>query len=151
MEIDDFEVASTGNKTFRLKDARGKKLIIYFYPKDDTPGCTVEGADFRDLYPQFRQLNCEIVGVSRDSVSSHEHFKTKLGLPFDLLADENEAVCNLFAVFKLKNVYGNEVRGIDRSTFMLDETGKIIQEWRSVKSAGHAQAVLDTLKALQEN
>ena len=148
MEIDNLEVASTGNKTFRLKDARGKKLIVYFYPKDDTPGCTVEGADFRDLYPQFQQLNCEIVGVSRDSVSSHERFKTKLGLPFDLLADENEAMCNSFRVFKLKNVDGNEVRGIDRSTFLFDETGKIMQEWRSVKSAGHAQAVLDTLKAL---
>ena len=148
MQIDDLELPATGNKTFKSSDMRGKKLVVYFYPKDDTPGCTVEGSDFRDLYAEFQQLGCEIVGVSRDSVSSHEKFKTKLDLPFDLLADEEEKACNLFAVMKLKNMYGNEVRGIDRSTFLFDETGKLIHEWRSVKSTGHAQAVLDTLKAL---
>ncbi|MDR3390661.1 MAG: peroxiredoxin [Sulfuriferula sp.] len=148
MQIDDFELPSTGNKTFKLGDARGKKLVVYFYPKDDTPGCTVEGNDFRELYAEFQQLGCEIVGVSRDSVKSHEKFKTKLSLPFDLLADEDEQVCNLFGVMKLKNMYGKEVRGVDRSTFLFDEAGKIIQEWRSVKSTGHAQAVLDTIKAL---
>ncbi|WP_124948980.1 peroxiredoxin [Sulfuriferula thiophila] len=148
MQIDDLELPATGNKTFKSSDMRGKKLVVYFYPKDDTPGCTVEGSDFRDLYAEFQQLGCEIVGISRDSVSSHEKFKTKLDLPFDLLADEEEKACNLFAVMKLKNMYGNEVRGIDRSTFLFDETGKLIHEWRSVKSTGHAQAVLDTLKAL---
>lgn len=148
MQIDDLELPATGNKTFKSSDMRGKKLVVYFYPKDDTPGCTVEGSDFRDLYAEFQQLGCEIVGVSRDSVSSHEKFKTKLDLPFDLLADEEEKACDLFAVMKLKNMYGKEVRGIDRSTFLFDETGKLIHEWRSVKSAGHAQAVLDTLKAL---
>jgi thioredoxin-dependent peroxiredoxin len=148
MQIDDFELPSTGNRTFKLSDARGKKLVVYFYPKDDTPGCTVEGNDFRELYAEFQQLGCEIVGVSRDTVKSHEKFKTKLSLPFELLADEDEQVCNLFGVMKLKNMYGKEVRGVDRSTFLFDEAGKIIQEWRSVKSTGHAQAVLDTIKAL---
>lgn len=148
MDIDDFELPATGNKTFRLSDARGKKLIVYFYPKDDTPGCTVEGSDFRTLYPEFQELGCEIVGVSRDDLSSHEKFKSKLELPFELLADEEEKLCEVFGVMKMKNMYGNEVRGIDRSTFLLDENGTLIQEWRSVKSAGHAQTVLDTLKAL---
>ena len=148
MQIDDFELPATGNKTFKLSNARGKKLVVYFYPKDDTPGCTVEGSDFRDLYAEFQQLGCDIVGVSRDSVSSHEKFKAKLNMPFDLLADEDEKVCELFGVMKLKNMYGKEVRGVDRSTFLFDENGKIIQEWRSVKSAGHAQAVLDALKSL---
>lgn len=148
MDIDNFELPATGNKTFRFGDARGKKLIVYFYPKDDTPGCTVEGSDFRTLYPQFQELGCEIVGVSRDDLSSHEKFKSKLELPFELLADEEEKLCEAFGVMKMKNMYGNDVRGIDRSTFLLDENGKLIQEWRSVKSAGHAQTVLDTLKAL---
>ena len=148
MQIDDFEVPATGNKTFKFSDMRGKKLVVYFYPKDDTPGCTVEGSDFRDLYAEFQQLNCEIVGVSRDSVSSHEKFKCKLSMPFELLADEDEKLCDLFGVMKLKNMYGKEVRGIDRSTFLFDEAGKLVHEWRSVKSAGHAQAVLDTLKTI---
>lgn len=144
--MQDFSLPATGNKVFKFSAARGKKLVVYFYPKDDTPGCTVEGSDFRHLYAEFQQQHCEIVGVSRDSVASHERFKAKLGLPFDLLSDEDAAVCNLFAVMKLKNMYGKEVQGIDRSTFLFDEAGNLVQEWRSVKSAGHAQIVLDTLK-----
>ncbi|MHB1246644.1 MAG: peroxiredoxin [Sulfuriferula sp.] len=146
--ITEFELPSTGNRTFKLTDARGKKLIVYFYPKDDTPGCTVEGSDFRDLYTEFKQHDCEIVGISRDDLQSHEKFKAKLSLPFELLSDADEKVCELFGVMKLKNMYGKEVRGVDRSTFVFDANGKQIKEWRSVKSAGHAKEVLDTVKTL---
>ena len=114
---------------------------MYFYPKDDTPGCTVEGSDFRDLYAEFQAHHCEIVGISRDDLKSHEKFKTKLSLPFELLSDTDEKVCELFGVMKLKNMYGKEVRGVDRSTFVFDTHGKLVKEWRSVKSAGHAQEV----------
>ena len=144
----EFELPSTGNRTFKLTDARGKKLIVYFYPKDDTPGCTVEGSDFRDLYAEFQAHHCEIVGISRDDLKSHEKFKTKLSLPFELLSDTDEKVCELFGVMKLKNMYGKEVRGVDRSTFIFDTHGKLVKEWRGVKSAGHAQEVLDTVKTL---
>ncbi|MHB1175987.1 MAG: peroxiredoxin [Sulfuriferula sp.] len=146
--ITEFELPSTGNRTFKLTDARGKKLIVYFYPRDDTPGCTVEGSDFRDLYTEFKQHDCEIVGISRDDLQSHEKFKAKLSLPFELLSDADEKVCELFGVMKLKNMYGKEVRGVDRSTFVFDANGKQIKEWRGVKSAGHAQEVLDTVKTL---
>lgn len=147
-EITDFELPATGDTTFRLSAARGKKLVVYFYPKDDTPGCTVEGSDFRDLYADFEARNCQIVGISRDDMKSHEKFKAKLGLPYALLSDTDEKVCELFDVIKLKNLYGKEVRSIDRSTFLFDADGKLVQEWRGVKSAGHAQQVLDTLKTL---
>ncbi|GCB02230.1 thiol peroxidase [Sulfuriferula multivorans] len=146
--ITEFELPSTGNRTFKLTDARGKKLVVYFYPKDDTPGCTVEGSDFRDLYAEFQAHHCEIVGISRDDLKSHEKFKTKLSLPFELLSDTDEKVCELFGVMKLKNMYGKEVRGVDRSTFVFDADGKLVKEWRSVKFAGHAQEVLDTVKTL---
>lgn len=146
--ITEFELPSTGNHTFKLTDARGKKLVVYFYPKDDTPGCTVEGSDFRDLYAGFQVHNCEIVGISRDDMKSHEKFKTKLSLPFELLSDADEKVCKLFGVMKLKNMYGKEVRGVDRSTFVFDADGKLVKEWRGVKSAAHAQEVLDTIKTL---
>ncbi|MDP2024839.1 MAG: peroxiredoxin [Sulfuriferula sp.] len=146
--ITDFELPSTGNKTFKLSDARGKKLVVYFYPKDDTPGCTVEGSDFRDLYAQFQASNCDIVGISRDDMKSHEKFKTKLSLPFELLSDTDETVCELFGVMKLKNMYGKEVRGVERSTFIFDAEGKLVQEMRGVKSADHAQAVLGTVQSL---
>lgn len=149
-EIGPFELPATGGKTFRLADARGKKLVVYFYPKDDTPGCTVEGSDFRHLYAEFQAHNCEIVGVSRDSIKSHEKFRSKLSLPFDLLSDEDEKVCEQFGVIKLKNMYGKEVRGIERSTFVFDAQGRLVKAWRGVKSAGHAQAVLDFIKTLQE-
>lgn len=146
--MQEFTLPATGNKTFKSGDARGKKLVVYFYPKDDTPGCTVEGTDFRHLYPDFQRLNCEIVGISRDSVASHEKFKARLQLPFELLADETGTVCKQFAVMKMKNMYGKEVVGIDRSTFVFDENGNLIHEWRGIKSAGHAQVVLDALKSL---
>ena len=146
--ISEFELPSTGKRTFKLTDARGKKLVVYFYPKDDTPGCTVEGSDFRDLYAEFQAHHCEIVGISRDDLKSHEKFKAKLSLPFELLSDTDEKVCELFGVIKLKNMYGKEVRGIDRSTFVFDADAKLVKEWRGVKSAGHAQEVLDTVKTL---
>lgn len=148
--MQDFSLPATGGKVFRSSDARGKKLVVYFYPRDDTPGCTVEGMDFRILYPDFQQLGCEIVGISRDTLASHEKFKAKLELPFELLSDHDGAVCELFAVMKMKNMYGKEVQGIDRSTFLFDEDGNLVQEWRGIKSAGHAQTVLDAVKSLQE-
>lgn len=147
-QITDFQLPSTGNTTFRLSAARGRKLVVYFYPKDDTPGCTVEGSDFRDLHDEFQAQNYQIVGISRDDMKSHEKFKAKLSLPFELLSDEDEKVCELFGVIKLKNMYGKEVRSIDRSTFVFDADGKLVKEWRGIKSDGHAQQVLDTIKTL---
>lgn len=144
----DFELESTGGKNFQLADYRGKKLIIYFYPKDNTPGCTTESQQFSDLYEQFKALNCEIVGISRDSIKSHENFREKLGLPFDLLSDSNETICNRFEVMKLKNMYGKQVRGIERTTFIIDEQGKLIKEWRGVKVPGHVDEVLSFIKTL---
>jgi peroxiredoxin Q/BCP len=146
--ITDFTLPSTGDKSFKLSAAIGKKLVVYFYPKDDTPGCTVEGSDFRDLYAQFQASNCDIVGISRDDMKSHEKFKAKLSLPFELLSDTDETVCELFGVMKLKNMYGKEVRGVERSTFIFDAEGKLVQEMRGVKSADHAQAVLGTVQSL---
>lgn len=146
--IPDFELESTEGKPFRLTDYRGKKLIIYFYPKDDTPGCTTESQQFSDLYEQFKALNCEVVGISRDSIKSHENFREKLRLPFDLLSDSNETICNRFEVMKLKNMYGKQVRGIERSTFVIDEQGKLIREWRGVKVPGHVDEVLSFIKTL---
>ena len=122
--------------------------MIFFYPKDDTPGCTTESQQFRDLYEDFLKANCEVVGISRDSVESHEKFKTKFSLPYALLADSNESVCELFGVMKLKNMYGKQVRGIERSTFVLDQNGVLRGEWRGVKVDGHAQEVLQFVRSL---
>lgn len=144
----DFSLPATGNQTFQLHAARGKYLVVYFYPKDNTPGCTTESQNFRDLYPAFQQLNCEVVGISRDGLKSHENFKAKFNLPFALLSDVDEAVCNLFGVMKQKNMYGKQVRGIERSTFVFDAEGNLCQTWRGVKVPGHAQQVLDFLAAL---
>ncbi len=144
----DFELESTGDKKFKLEDYRGKKLIIYFYPKDNTPGCTTESQQFSVLYEQFKTLNCEIVGVSRDSIKSHENFREKLGIPFNLLSDSSETICNRFEVMKLKNMYGKQVRGIERSTFIIDEQGKLIKEWRGVKVPGHVDEVLAFIRML---
>lgn len=144
----DFELESTGDKKFKLEDYRGKKLIIYFYPKDNTLGCTTESQQFSVLYEQFKTLNCEIVGVSRDSIKSHENFREKLGIPFNLLSDSSETICNRFEVMKLKNMYGKQVRGIERSTFIIDEQGKLIKEWRGVKVPGHVDEVLAFIKTL---
>ncbi|SEL39053.1 peroxiredoxin [Nitrosovibrio tenuis] len=146
--VPDFELPSTRNKTFRLSDTSGKNLVIYFYPKDDTPGCTTEGQDFRDAYKEFTQFDSEIVGISRDSVKSHEKFKMKMDFPFELLSDGDESICELFGVMKMKNMYGKQVRGIERSTFVVDSRGILRREWRGVKIPGHVQEVLEYVKTL---
>lgn len=146
--IPDFELASTGNKQFRLSSIKSKYLVIFFYPKDDTPGCTNESQQFRDLYPEFVQADCEIIGVSRDSLKSHEKFKEKYNFPYDLLSDTDEVVCELFGVIKMKNMYGKQVRGIERSTFILDREGKLYKAWRGVKVPGHAEEVLTFIKKI---
>jgi len=148
LPVPEFEVPSTGGKTFKLSAHRGSPLVIYFYPKDDTPGCTTEGANFRDLHPEFRKLGCEIFGVSRDTIASHEKFKAKMGFTFDLLSDGDEAVCNMFGVMKMKNMYGKQVRGVERSTFLIDKAGVVRKEWRGVKVPGHVDEVLAAVKVL---
>jgi thioredoxin-dependent peroxiredoxin len=146
--VPDFSLPSTGGRTFRLSEQRGKALVLYFYPKDSTPGCTTEGADFRDRYSEFKRLGCEVVGVSRDSLKSHEAFKAKMKFPFELLSDSEEEACTRFGVMKDKNMYGKKVRGIERSTFVIDEKGKLAHEWRGVKVPGHVEEVLSFVKAL---
>jgi peroxiredoxin Q/BCP len=146
--VPDFSAAMTGDQTFQLSDYKGKKIVLYFYPKDNTPGCTTEAIQFRELYPQFQQTNTAIFGVSRDSIRSHEGFKEKLGLPFELLSDPEETLCAMFDVMKMKNMYGKKVRGIERSTFIIDESGKLVKEWRGVKVPGHIDEVLEFVKAL---
>ena len=146
--VPDFSLPSTGGSTFQLSSYRGRKLALYFYPKDNTPGCTAEGADFRDLHPAFRRAGCEVFGVSRDSVKSHERFKEKMEFPFELLADPEERVCRQFGVMKQKMMYGKQVRGIERSTFVIDDQGVLARDWRGVKVPGHAQEVLNFVKAL---
>ncbi len=143
-----FKGDSTSNKTISNKDFLGKNLVIYFYPKDSTPGCTTEGQDFRDNYKTFKKLNTDILGVSRDSVKSHENFKQKQSFPFELLSDPEEIMCKAFDVMKLKSMYGKEYIGVDRSTFLISSEGKIIKEWRSVKVKGHVDEVLDEVKKL---
>lgn len=149
--VENFKLPSTGNKEFSLSDCIGRNVIIYFYPKDDTPGCTTEGQDFRDKWHLFTEMNCIIVGVSRDSIKSHESFKAKMQFPFELLSDEDEEVCNLFSVMKMKNMYGKQVRGIERSTFVVDTQGILIKEWRGVKVPGHVQEVLDFINTFNSN
>lgn len=146
--VTDFELASTSAKTFRLSNFLGKYLVVYFYPKDATPGCTTQGVQFRDHYAQFQALNTEIVGISRDSIKSHENFKAKFSFPFELLSDADEIACGIFSTIKMKNMYGKQVRGIERSTFVIDTEGKLIKEWRGVKADGHAQEVLQYLTTL---
>ena len=147
--VPDFELPATGGKQFRLSTAQGKPVVLYFYPKDSTPGCTTEAQQFRDLYPEFQALGCQIYGISRDSLKSHENFKAKQNLPFELLSDKEEAACNLFGVIKMKQLYGKQVRGIERSTFVIDGGGVLRCEWRGVKVAGHAQEVIDFIKTLK--
>ena len=146
--VPDFSAAATGGETFRLKDHTGHPVVLYFYPKDNTPGCTTEGQQFRDLYPQFQKAGAVVAGVSRDSIKSHEGFKTKMAFPFPLISDPEETLCNQFGVIKMKNMYGKQVRGIERSTFLIDAKGNLVREWRGVKVPGHAQEVLDAVKAL---
>ena len=149
LAVPDFEAPSTDGKTFRLREARGKPLVMYFYPKDNTPGCTDEGMQFRELYPEFQNLGCAVYGVSRDSLKSHENFKAKMSFPFELLSDPDEHLCEMFGVMKMKNIYGKQVRGVERSTFVIDQSGYLRKEWRGVKVPGHAQAVLDFVKTLR--
>jgi thioredoxin-dependent peroxiredoxin len=144
----EFELPATGGKAFRLADARGRTVVLYFYPKDNTPGCTTEGQQFRDAYPEFQQRNCDIYGISRDTLKSHEGFRTKMGFPFDLLSDSEETVCKLFDVIKMKNMYGRKVRGIERSTFVIDGHGTLRREWRGVKVPGHVQEVLEFVNTI---
>lgn len=147
--VPDFELPATGDKPFRLSTAQGKPVVLYFYPKDSTSGCTIEAQQFRDLYPEFQALGCQIYGISRDTLKSHENFKAKQELPFELLSDKEEAICNLFGVIKMKNRYGKQVRGIERSTFVIDCGGVLRREWRGVKVAGHAQEVIDFIETLK--
>ncbi|MDE3011425.1 MAG: peroxiredoxin [Pseudomonadota bacterium] len=144
----DFELDATGGQRFRLSAMRGAPLVLYFYPKDETPGCTDEGRQFAALQPEFAARRCSIFGISRDSVAAHERFKSRYGFPFELLSDPDETACQLFGVMKLKNMYGRQVRGIERSTFLIDSLGVVRGEWRGVKVPGHAQVVLDALGAL---
>jgi len=146
--IQDFSLPATSGKTFQLSEYQGKNLVLYFYPKDATPGCTTEGQQFRDAYSAFQAANTEIFGISRDSLKSHENFKSKFGFPFELLSDSEELACNLFKVIKMKNMYGKQVRGIERSTFLIDTTGKLRQEWRAVKVPNHVESVLVAAQAL---
>jgi peroxiredoxin Q/BCP len=146
--VKDFSLPSTGGGTFRLSEQRGKKLVLYFYPKDNTPGCTVEGSDFRDRHPAFAKAGAEVYGISRDSLKSHQGFKAKMKFPFELLSDADEAVCAQFGVMKMKSMYGRKVRGIERSTFVLDGEGRLAREWRGVKVPGHAEEVLNFVKTL---
>jgi len=144
--VPDFELPATGGTQFKLSQHRGT-VVIYFYPKDSTPGCTTEGQQFRNLYPEFKSLGAEIFGISRDSLKSHENFKDRFSLPFELLCDASETACNLFGVIKMKNMYGKQVRGIDRSTFVI-VNGVVVREWRGVKVDGHAQEVFDFVKSI---
>ena len=147
-KVPDFKLPATGDKTIKLSELKGKNVVLYFYPKDSTPGCTLEGQDFRDNIRKFRSRNTVVLGVSRDSIKSHENFKAKQKFPFDLLSDEDEKLCKLFDVIKEKNMYGKKVMGIERSTFLIDATGKLREEWRKVKVKGHIDEVLEAVKSL---
>ena len=146
--VADFTADATGDKKVRLKDLRGQNVVLYFYPKDSTPGCTTEGRDFSALHAKFRRQKTVILGVSRDSIAAHEKFKAKQGFPFDLLSDPDEKLCKAFDVIHEKSLYGKKFMGIVRSTFLIDKTGKLRQEWRKVKVSGHADEVLEAVKAL---
>ena len=141
--VTDFSAAMTSGQTFQLSGRPARHTVLFFYPKDNTPGCTTENMAFRDLYEQFQAAGAEIYGISRDSLRSHESFKTKLGLPFELISDPDEAVCLQFGVMKMKQMYGKTVRGIERSTFVIDANGQLVKEWRGVKVAGHVDEVLE--------
>ena len=146
--VPDFRLPATSNKDVVLSALKGWHVVLYFYPKDSTPGCTLEGQQFRDMIDEFTVEKCMILGVSRDSLKSHENFKAKLELPFELISDPDETVCNIFDVMKMKNMYGKQVRGVERSTFVINKKGILIQEWRGLKVPGHAQAVLDFVRTI---
>jgi peroxiredoxin Q/BCP len=147
-KVPDFRLPATGGRDLGLSDFKGRNLVIYFYPKDNTPGCTNESQDFRDHYAEFQKLDTDILGVSRDSVRSHDGFRTKHGMPFDLLSDSDEELCRLFDVIREKNMYGRKVMGIERSTFLIDTEGRLRQEWRKVKVKGHVKEVLEAVHSL---
>ena len=144
--VPEFSAEMTSGKIFQLSDYQGKNLVLYFYPKDNTPGCTTESIEFRENYPQFQQHNTEIFGISRDSLKSHEGFKAKLDMPFELISDPQETLCIMFDVMKMKNMYGKKVRGVERSTFVIDGSGRLVKEWRGVKVASHVEEVLNFFK-----
>jgi len=146
-KVADFTAQGTGGE-FKLSAHKGRPVVVYFYPKDNTPGCTIEGSQFRDLHKQFEKAGAIVIGVSRDSLKSHEGFKSKMSFPFELLSDADEALCGRFGVIKMKNMYGKKVRGIERSTFLIGPDGKLVREWRGVKVPGHAEEVLEAIKAL---
>ena len=147
-KVPDFSLPATGGGNWKLSSARGSKVVIYFYPKDNTSGCTQEGVAFADLHKAFRKEGAVVVGVSPDSIASHEKFKSKMGFPFELLADEEQKACQLFGVWKEKSMYGRKYMGVERSTFLIDEQGVLQREWRKVKVPGHADAVLDAVRDL---
>ena len=149
-KIKNFILPATGEKSISLAEIKGKNIVLYFYPKDSTPGCTTEGQEFRDAKAKFSRQNCIILGVSRDSIKSHEKFREKQSFNFDLLSDEDESLCQLFDVLKLKNLYGKKFIGIERSTFLIDDNGVLVQEWLKVKVKGHVAEVLDAVKELNE-
>lgn len=146
--IPDFELPATGNQRFSSAAFRGHRYVLYFYPKDDTPGCTLEGIQFKQLHGEFQKAGVMVFGVSRDSLASHERFKAKLGYPFDLLSDPDETVCKLFDVIREKSLYGRKYMGVDRSTFLMGPRNEILREWRNVKVDGHAAAVLEAAKSV---
>ncbi|HLA29590.1 MAG TPA: peroxiredoxin [Pseudomonas sp.] len=148
--VSDFQAQATSGQPVQLSALQGQQVVIYFYPKDSTPGCTTEGQGFRDQYPAFLAANTRVFGVSRDSLKSHENFKCKQAFPFELISDKDEALCQLFEVIKLKKLYGKEYLGVDRSTFLLDKQGVLRQEWRGVKVPGHVAAVLAAAQALDK-
>jgi peroxiredoxin Q/BCP len=145
--LPDFELPATGNQRFQLSAFKGHPFILYFYPRDDTPGCTDEGRQFSALHAKFVNARVPVFGVSRDNIASHEKFKKKMSFPFELLSDADEKLCALFGVMKLKNMYGRQVRGIERSTFVIDRQGRIVKEWRGVKVPGHAEEVLEFIRS----
>ena len=147
-KVPNFELPATGEQNIKLADLKGSKVVLYFYPKDSTPGCTTEGQNFRDAYNKFKRAGAVVLGVSRDSLKSHENFKAKQAFPFELLSDKEETLCTLFDVIKEKNMYGKKVMGIERSTFLIDDKGVLRQEWRKVKVPGHVDEVLEAVKAL---
>jgi len=149
-KVPDFTLPATGDQEISLSDLKGQNVVLYFYPKDSTPGCTREGQGFRDHHSKFKRQKTVILGVSRDSVKAHENFKAKQEFPFELLSDKEEIICKLFDVIKMKNMYGKKVRGIERSTFLIDDQGKLRQEWRKVRVDGHVEEVLDEVKALNK-
>ena len=149
-KIPDVSLLLTGNKAAKLSDFRGKPLVLYFYPKASTPGCTQEGLDFSSAIAKFRRQSCVILGASRDSLKAQENFKAKQSFPFDLVADKEEALCDAFGVIKMKNMYGKQVRGIERSTFLIDAAGVLRREWRGVKVKGHVDEVLAAVKSLDK-